>query len=162
MTKAPTLKESIKQLDESVTEMLHFFGELDVTDLPTVLKSFALLKENRDKLTLLEKMVSEQYQKLSYEVIPNVFHTFGFDSAKAHGRNFILSTRVNATIPEDKREFGYRWITEEAKIPELIRETVNSQQLSAFARGYFESHAAWPPDEAMSIHQQEYIQIRKA
>lgn len=162
LTKTPTLSEAIKVLDESVTEMLYFFQELDVTDLPLLLKSFALLKDNKDKLSLLEKLVSEQYQKLSYQVIPNVFETFGLDSAKSGGRNFILSTRVNATIPEDKREFGYRWIADTAKVPELIRETINSQQLSAFARGYFETNAMWPPEEAMSVHQQQYIQVRKA
>lgn len=162
MTKPAKFREVLKDLDATVTETLGFFEELDPSDLPTLLKAFAHLKDNRDKLVMLEKLISELYQKLSYETIPNAFEVSGFDSIKLAGRNFILSTRVNASIPEDKREFGYRWITDVAKVPELIRETVNPKQLASFATAYFEANGAWPPEEAMNVHKQPYIQVRKA
>ena len=162
MSNTPKLRETLKTLDAAVTDTLAYFDEIDPSDLPTLLKSFALLKDNKDKLSLLEKLVSEQYQKLSYEVIPNAFEANGFDSVKLAGKNFILSTRVNATIPEDKREFGYAWIADVAKVPELIRETINPKQLSSFVTQYFEANGCWPPEEAMSVHKQPYIQVRKA
>lgn len=162
MSETPKLKDALKALDAAVSDTLAYFENIDPSDIPTLLKSFALLKDNKEKLSTLEKIISELYQKLSYEVIPNAFETQGFDSVKLAGRNFILSTRVNASIPEDKREAGYNWLINEAKVPELIRETVNSKQLSSFASNYFEAHGAWPPEEVMNVHKQNYIQVRKA
>jgi hypothetical protein len=86
----------------------------------------------------------------------------GFDSVKSGGKNFILSTRVNASIPEDMREPGYRWLTDVAKVPELIVPRVNPKQLSSFVKSYFEAHAEWPPEDAIKVHMQNYIQVRKA
>lgn len=162
MSKSRGLKEALKELDEAVTATLAFFNDLDPSDLPTLLKAFSQLKDNKDQLSMLEKLISDQYQQLSYEVVPDAFEANGFDSVKLHGRNFILSTRVNASIPEDKREFGYKWITEVAQVPELIRPSVNSRQLSSFAQSFFEINGRWPPEEAMNVHKQPYIQVRKA
>ncbi len=161
-TETLKFKDALKALDKSVSDTLAYFEGLDPSDLPTLLRSFALLKENKEKLSQLESLISDLYQKYSYEVIPNAFEANGFDSIKLAGKNFILSTRVNASIPEDKREFGYKWLTSEAKVPELIKPTVNARQLSSFAQTYFEAHGAWPPEEAMNVHKQNYIQVRKA
>ncbi len=162
METKPKLKQVLEALDEAVMDTLAYFDQLDPSDFPTLLKSFALLKDNKEQLTALEEMISKQYQKLSYEVIPNVFETLGMDSTKINGRNFILSTRVNASIPENKSEFGYKWLTEVAKTPELIKQSVNSRALSSFITTYFETHGEWPPEEAITIHKQNYIQVRKA
>ena len=162
MSDKPKLKDVLKALDSAVADTLAYFDQLDPSDLPTLLKSFALLKDNKEKLTELEKLTSECYQKLSYEVIPNAFEANGFDSIKLAGKNFILATRVNASIPENQREFGYKWIADVAKVPELIRETVNPKQLSSFATQYFEANGAWPPEEAIKVHKQPYIQVRRA
>jgi len=162
MSTTRPLRDIIKELDGAVGNTLAYFEGLDPSDIPTLLKAFALLKENKEKLSALSDTISDCYQKHSYEVIPNAFEATGFDSIKIGGRNFILSTRINASISEDQREFGYKWLTDVAKVPELIRETVNSRQLSSFASSYFEAHGAWPPEEVMKVHKQPYIQVRKA
>lgn len=162
MSNTPKLKDALKQLDAAVSDTLAYFEGVDPGDIPTLLKSFSLLKDNKEMLSGLEKVISELHQKLSYEVIPNAFETIGFDSVKVGGKNFILSARVNASIPEDKRELGHKWLTEVAKVPELIKPTVNSKQLSSFASMYFEANGCWPPEEVMNVHKQPYIQVRKA
>lgn len=159
---AKSLKDAIKALDTAVLNTMAYFDQLDNSDIVTLLKSFALLKANKENLSELEKVITSLYQKLSYETIPNVFKTMEVDALKAGGKLFTLSTRVNASIPEDKRELGYSWIKEVAKVPELIKPTVNAKQLSSFVAGYFEANGKWPPEEAMTCHQQDYIQVRKA
>lgn len=158
----PKFKEVLKQLDAAVADTLVHFDQLDPSDLPTLLKSFALLKDTKETLSGLEETISSLYQKLSYETIPNAFETLGFDSVKTAGKNFICSERVNASIPADKRELGHKWLTEVANIPELIVPTVNAKQLSSFVKTYFETNAEWPPEDAMNVHLQRYIQVRKA
>lgn len=162
MSEKPKFKDVLKALDAAVGDTLAYFEGIDPSDLPTLLKSFALLKENKEKLSFLEEMISNLYQNLSYEVIPNAFEANGFDSVKLAGKNFILATRVNASIPEDKREAGHEWLINEAKVPELIKSSVNSKQLSSFVTSYFDTHGCWPPEEVMSVHKQTYIQVRKA
>jgi len=59
------------------------------------------------------------------------------------------------------REAGHKWINEVAKVPELIIPNVNPRSLSAFVKGYFEDNAMWPPEDAIKVHKQRYISIRK-
>ena len=162
MEQAPKLKDALKILDKTVEDVLAYFDQLDPSDLPTLLKSFAQLGENYDKLDILHKTLSKLYDKLSYEVIPNAMESQGFDSVKLGGKNFILSTRVNASIPEDMRKPGFRWLTDVAKVPELIIPRVNPKQLSSFVKSYFETHAEWPPEDAIKVYKQNYIMVRKA
>jgi len=156
------LSQVLDELSEVVGDTLAYFDKLDPSDLTTLLKSFSLLKENNDKLKGLSELIGSLTQNLSYEVIPNAMEANGFDSVKLGGKNFILSTRINASIPEDQRDVGYKWLTEVAKTPELIVPRVNAQQLSSFVKTYFETHAEWPPEEAIRVHKQNYIQVRKA
>lgn len=156
------LNEVLDELSESVGDVLAYFDKLDQSDLQTLLKSFAILKENNDRLKAFSDTIGSLYQNLSYEVIPNAMEAHGFDSVKLNGKNFIVSTRINASIPEDQRIAGYKWITEVAKTPELIVQRVNAQQLSSFVKTYFETHAEWPPEDAIKIHKQNYMQVRKA
>jgi len=135
---------------------------LDVNDIPKLLAAYKQLNEIKDVVDEVYKTTHEQHQKLSYEIIPDAFETFKFDSVKAHGRNFVMSVRINASIPEDMRTAGYKWITEELRVPELIKPTVNSKQLSSAVKGYFEANAMWPPEDAIKVHKQRYIAIRKA
>lgn len=162
MSETPKLRDALKALDSAVNDTLAYFEGVDPSDIPTLCKSFALLKDNKEKLSFLEEVISKLYQKLSYEVIPNAFETNGFDSVKLAGKNFILATRVNASIPENKREAGHDWLINQAKVPELIKSSVNSKQLSSFVTSYFDAHGCWPPEDVMSVHKQTYVQVRKA
>lgn len=156
------LKDAIKELDDSVSDTLAFFDQLDLNNISVLLEAFSQLRESRDLLVSLTKLINELYEKVSYETIPTVFKANNFDSVKLNGKNFILSARVNASIPENMRHSGYKWLTDVAKVPELIVPRVNPKQLSSFVKSYFETNAQWPPEDAVKIHLQEYIQVRKA
>ena len=160
------LKEAIDILDKSVTETLLFFETLDPSNLQLTLRAFKALGDSYDQLLQNTKILGALYDKYSNEVIPNALHwddpSNRIDSIKVSGFNFILSTRVNANIPENKRDAAHKWLTDVAKIPELIIPRVNPKQLSAFVKSYFEAHAEYPPEDAINVHQQNYIQVRKA
>lgn len=157
----PKMSVVLDSLEDCVTDAVVYFNNIDRSDLTALLKGFSLLKKHNDKLKALAESLDKLHRELSYEVIPAAMEASGFDSVKLGGENFIVSTRINASIPENQRDIGYKWLTEVAKIPELIVPRVNPQQLSAFVKTYFETHAEWPPEEAIKVHKQNYTQVRK-
>lgn len=152
----------MKLLDKAVIDTALFFEKLEYSDLPKLLKSFMVLKELNDRLKDNAQIINEIYEKLSYEKVPEVLEANGFDSVKAHGRNFVKSVRTNASIPAEQKEAAHEWIREVAKVPELIQPNINPKSLSSFVAQYFEANAAWPPAELIKVHQKPYISIRKA
>ena len=163
VTDQSNLNQALKTLDKAVEETAFFFSNLDPSDLPTLLKSYKNLDENVELLETLTKILNGIHQNLSYEVIPTAFENQGgIDSVKIAGRNFIVAIRTNASIPKDMQARGFEWLRSEAKIPELITETVNSKSLSSFVKGYFEANGKFPPEDCVKIHIQKYIQMRKA
>jgi len=154
------LRDVLALLEKSVDETLSYFAALDPGDLPLLLRSFALLKDHKEQLERLGEAISSLYRQYSYEVVPNALEANEMESVTIGGKLFTVSTRVNASIPENKREAGYAWLTDVAGVPELVRPTVNSQQLSSFAKSYFETNGKWPPEEVMNVHKQRYTQVR--
>lgn len=159
---SPKINDVLKLLDEAISSTLVFFEELSPSDLPKMLKAFLQLKMIKEKMEFQLEIIAKLYTQYDYEVIPNAFETLGFDSIKTAGRNFILSTRTNASIPEQSRADAHKWLIEEAKIPELIVERVNPKQLSSFVKSYFETNGKYPPEDLIKVHMQNYIQVRRA
>lgn len=162
MSESVGLKSAISSLDKAITDTILYFELVPSSDLPKLLKAFAELRDNKKRLEELLKSLTLLYTTLDNKVLPDAFEALGFDSVKSAGKNFILSTRVNANITEDKRADAHKWISEEANVPELIQPRINPKQLSSFAVEYFETNGKWPPENLISIHKQNYIQVRKA
>lgn len=163
MSDNPKLKTTLAELDKAVQAASSFVTtSLDRNDIPTMLKAFKEIDEAKKYLAEIEKVLNATHKIMSEQMIPEAFENNGFDSVKAAGRNFIVSTRINASIPEDKRAAGYDWLRNVANVPELIVPTVNSKQLSSFVSSYFEEHATLPPPEAITVHQVKYTSMRKA
>lgn len=156
------ISEAITILDDSVKDTLVFFEKLDPNNISLMLKAFYGLGVSYDRLKNLTTLLGEIYDKYSYEIIPGVFEANEIDSLKTAGFNFILSTRLDASIPENMRDAGHKWIIEELKIPELIVQRTNPKQLSAAVKAYFEANAKLPPENAVKVSQRKYIQVRKA
>lgn len=155
-----TLKEALEQLETAVKGVSLHFNDADKMQLQDLLNSFKLLKEGKDTLDELQEIVSAVYQKLSYETIPTMFENMDMDSIKLSGRNFILSSRLNASIPLENKEKGFAWLKEH-KLDSLIQPNVNSKSLSSAIKLYFEGSAIMPPQDAIKTHLQKYISIRK-
>lgn len=162
MTDKPsTLHSAINDLQKAVERTVAYFEQLDVTNVPVLLEAFRTIHENAELLDALNTIISGIKRKTSYETIPSVFESMGIDSIKSKGRNFIVGTRLNASIPLDKRELGFKWLRENG-YESLIAPTVNPKSLSSAVAQYIESTAKEPPEEAMTVYKQTYTQIRKA
>ena len=161
MSDKVTLTEAMKVLDRAVLDTALFFEKIDYSNLPELLKIFKSIKELNDRLKDNAELINGLYEKLSYEKVPEVLEANGFDSVKAHGRNFIKSVRINASIPAEQKEAAHKWVREVAKVPELIQPNINPKSLSSFVTQYFEANAQWPPEDIIKVHKKNYIAIRK-
>jgi hypothetical protein len=150
------------ELEAAVSETSLFFDTLDISDLPLMLKAFGQLKAAKDRLEASTAFIKDIYDNLSYKTIPELYEVNGFDSVKAEGKNFVLNTRLDASIPYEKRQAGFKWLREVAQVPEIIQETVNPRSLSALVKRMFEATAEMPPEDAVSVHQKRYMSVRKA
>lgn len=154
-----SLRETIKDLSAAVSKTSDYFSQLDPTDLPNLLKSFKLLRDNRDSLKTCYELIEMLYKKCSEETIPNSFESMGFDSVKAHGKNFIVNTQLMANIPSEMREKGFEWLKENG-LDGLIQNAVNAKSLSSAIKLYFENTAKLPPEDAIKTYQKRYTSIK--
>lgn len=159
--KPKTVKEALKYLDAAITNAINFVESIEGDDINTMLKAFKLLDDQVKQLEEQTKILNKVLTKLDTERIPELFKSLEMDSVKIGGYNFILSNRLFASIPADKRAAGFAWLREHG-YKEAIQETVNSNTLSSIVKNHIEETAQEPSDEVMTIHRKEYIQIRKA
>ena len=161
MTEQPKMKEALIALEKSTIDMASIVAALDPNDIPNLVRAFRALAECRQLHEAIGKIIDENYRKLSEDVIPEAFDNAGIDSVKVNGRNFYITTRINASSPQAKQDAGFAWLRNTAKCPELIAERVNAKQLSSLVTRYFEEHGAMPPEEAVTIHMQRLTSMRK-
>lgn len=160
-SKAETaLRLAIKELGAAIEGVVEHFNTLDPDDVPALLRSFKALKEQKDELDDWEKIISSLFSKLSQETIPAAFEKVGYDSIKLSGRNFVVGVRMFASIPQDKKEEGFKWLNEHG-LGALIQPTVNPKSLSSALQSHFDEHATLPPTEAVTLYQQKYTSVRK-
>ena len=162
MSEQPKFSDTLKDLNKAVLATAVLFENMDYANLPVLLKEFEKLHVIRQNLKDQYEVINSIYEKLSYEKIPAAFEANGFDSVKSGGKNFILSVRINASIPQEHKDEAFKWVKDDAKIPELIVPSINPKSLSSFVKSYFEANAMWPPEEAIKVHKQKYTSIRKA
>jgi len=160
-TEEVKLSQAVQLLSNSVNDTLAFFDKLDYSNLTRTLTAFGQLRDQKDKLESLVKLISGLYESLDKEKLPDVLNSLKIERIAVNGKLFSVAERLNASIPENKREFGHRWLTD-AGAPDLILPRVNSKSLGSFVKTYFQEHGKMPPEEAMTIHLQSYIQVRKA
>ncbi len=152
--------ESIKALAETIQVTMRTMEAIDKDDIPATLRSYKTLTEFLEELEELVDALSKFKTTLSYETIPQMFERAGVDSVKLSGRNFIVGVRFNASIPNDKKQAGFKWL-EENGLGALIQPNVNPKTLSSAIASFFESTAMLPPSEAVSVHKQTYTSVRK-
>ena len=155
------MHDVLQDLQKAVENTLKFFERIDKGDLPTTLKGFKLLRDNRELLNSISKVVDAEYERLSKSYIPAMFKELEIDAMKMHGRNFILMPRINWSLKADARPEGLAWLRENG-LGNIIREDVNAKTLTSALNALLESDAKSPPQTIMNIHDEEYIQVRKA
>ena len=158
--KPKTLKEAINYLGEAVANAIISVSTIDPNDLNTLIKAFKLLD---DQITSLEghlKDLKTVFNRLDKEILPNKFIELEIDSMKIKGYNFILAHKLYASITEENREKGFKWLRDKG-YGEAIKETIHAGTLSSLVSNYIETNAIEPPEDTIKIHRQNSISIRK-
>ncbi len=161
MVELSKLNETMLQLELAVGESLMSVSTIPDGEISQLLKAFGELHDNRKKLKAILELLDSAYNKMSEQTLPELLKQHDIQSLKVGGKNFILSVRLNASIPISKSAEGFAWLRS-VGCSELISERVNAKQLSSFVSDYFEEHAKLPPPEAVTVHMQEHIAVRKA
>ena len=156
-----SLSDILDILTGAIADACAKVGNLDKTNLPEYLRAFKEITELDDRLADLSKILHQVQNEMSSKTLPEIFKNNNVDSLTTAGKKFSLNIKMRASIPLDKQEKGFAWLIANGYAP-LIKEAVNSQSLSSAINGYFEAEAKLPPDDAISIYNQEYISIRKA
>jgi hypothetical protein len=160
MSEALKLADAIKQLSAAVTTASLYLSSIDRNDIPTLVKSFKKLKDDVDVLEEVTKVATGLVKELSYNVIPEAFENHNFDSVKIGGYNYILSVRMNASIPQDKQEAGFEWLQTHG-LGSIIKPAVNPRTLTSAIKEYIAEKGEVPPESVIPIFNQRYISVRK-
>ena len=159
--KKSSVRECYAALTIAVEEAIANVEGIDPNSINTLLKAFREIATFKEDLESLLKVVNHMHTKLASETIPDSFETNEIDSVKVGGYNFILGTRMYASIPEAKKEEGFAWLREHG-LDALIKPNVNPQSLTSAVKSYVEEHGEMPPDTAITTHMKRNISVRKA
>lgn len=155
------IEDILHDLQKAIEVGLKYSASIDDMDIKNLLKWFKSLKDNRELFSSLSKVIDAEYERLSKTVIPNMLHELEMDSMKAHGKNFILSSRSHWAINNEKRTEAIDWLKQNG-FSQIVREDANSRTLSASLNELLEQEGKTPPSDLIKQHTEEYTQVRKA
>ncbi len=133
---------------------------LEGKDITGLLELYRVTYEAHQALEKTTKALGALKQSLSYEKIPATFKEMNIQGLRHNGRNFVLGERFFASIPADMHEKGYAWLHENG-LGGAIKPNINPMTLSSVLEQYIEETGKSPPNDAIKIHMQEYIQMRR-
>lgn len=155
-----SLGDAVKAVAKAVENTVKYFGQIDVKDLPLLLKAFKQLREQLELLEASYKVLDGQYDLLAKDTIPKAFEENEIDSMSLYGRNFILNRTTRYSIPNELRDEGFKWLKEN-NLGELIKEQVNAKSLTSALNSKIEDEGISPPDTAIKKFSEQYISVRK-
>ena len=162
-----SLREALKILEKAVVKTSLFFNELEEKtkreeiNINELLTAYDQIYQHSKTLEDLSSVVTAIKNHVNYELLPDTLEKLELDSVRHKGKLFSLGVRINCSIPLNMREKGYQWLKDNG-LSALIQETVNAKTLSSAVKSHIEEHAIKPPEDAIKIHQQRYISLRKA
>jgi hypothetical protein len=155
-----TFSDKLDALAVGVMELEAELNKIAASNTTQLCRAYAAIKTHKERLDMQLDIVTRLYHKLSYELIPDSLDE-GQDLVGVDGIIFRVSTQTMASIPEHKREAGYRWLAENG-FQSLIRETVNPKQLSTFVKSYIEEHLKEPPEDVMTVFKRKSTRITRS
>ena len=160
MTAPMSVTEALKHLKAAVSNAHNVVLGVDQNDLNTLLKAFKLIANHKKEIDDIADNIGTLHKKLQTETVPQALEALGFDSVKLGGYNYILSARLFANIPVDRKDEGFEWL-HSVGLENLIVPTVNPKSLSSAIKAFEEDKGESPPD-CITVHRQKYVQVRKA
>lgn len=163
MPKAP-LRERVRQLDKTLPPALkavltYAFGMVKESDRlikrskpAEIALHYVELRQFRDQLDELCKIITQDRDRLAYEVIPRVFLEEGLTTCTLEeGYRVTISPLVRASVKEGQRDRAHDWLRKTGH-GELIQPTINASTLSAFAKEMMEEKNEELPADIFNVH----------
>lgn len=154
-----SIKDVITTLAEAVPDVFIRYEQLK-DNLPELLTFYRQLKTANSEIEKLIKLLKELQENLSHKLIPDLMESQKTDNLGTGGYTFSLGVRTFANISMLQREKGLQWLRDNG-YSALISENVNSKTLSSAIADYIEREGLVPPEDAITLHQQKYISVRK-
>ncbi len=148
-------------LNRSIAQIAAHLAEIDSNDLEAHLDIFRIVYESESYIGNANKILGEMKRTLSYEVIPGIMEDKEISSIKFKGKNFVVGSRMDASIPLHMQTKGYEWL-KSVGLDGVIKETANPKALSSVLGQYITETGITPPEDCVKIHYQDYIIMRKA
>ncbi len=153
-------EKHVSNANMSLVDLLDYINRLEESDLDNHLASYKVVYEIHSLLEKISKITSELKSRLSYKVIPEIMSARKIESIRYEGRSFVVAHALRASIPEAKREIGFKWLKDNG-LEGLLKEGVNPKSLSSALGDFIEETGIEPPEEAITMYKQPYIQMRK-
>lgn len=150
----------LKELAQGLADLNTAVSDIPRSDLPSLCKAYKVVYELHDALERNMKLITALKEEMSYDILPTAFERQEMDSAKMHGRNFIVAARLYASIPADRREMAHQWLIARG-YGDAIVPTINSQTLSTIIKTHIEEKAEEPPEKDIKVHKKKYIRMVK-
>lgn len=157
---ARQLLKVVLDLNDALINLMDEQRKLEKDDLFGYLDLYGITYDASNNIEKAFKALAAFERDLSYDKIPKVMDAKQVPSMRYKGRNFINSSRVFASIPDNMREMGFAWLKEQG-LSGIIKETANANTLSAVLNDFIQETGITPPEEAIKLHRQPYIQVRK-
>lgn len=160
MSEHISLKQALAALQIAIRGMIAERDALDKSNINEILEFYKKIYDTDNVLSELYDVLHGVKENYSHEVIPNLFESMEIDSIKRKSGNFIVGSKLNASIPFDQREQAHKWLIDNG-LGALITPSVNARSLSSAIKEHIEATAIEPPSDCIKIHRQKYTSIRK-
>ena len=155
------LQDAIQTLNKAVEGTLALAERVKRSgNIVAVGQMFKLLHEEHKNLETLTDMLGSIKTEYSRHVAPYLFDSSGVPKINVGDKALSRGTRLHASIPQHKLDKGLAWLRKEG-YESIIKEGVHAKTLSSAINAYVEDKGMLPPDDAISIHIEDVITIRK-
>ena len=154
------IKDNLETLSDLLSQFIGQSSSVPATDINTLLTTLAYTRDLKKSIEDVLSVIKTFYTQMQTETVPNAMENLGIDSAKVGKYNFTLGHVLHASIPADKREKGFEWLRNN-NLGDIIREEANQKTLSSALSRYLEETGRTPPEDAISMHTEKTISIRK-
>ena len=153
------LRDVLRELDKEIQDFILDSMSVPKDNIPELTRRFKNLRGIKDFIDDLQKVVDSTYEKFSKHIIPDAMENIHMDNARLHGKQFIVSYRLWASIPQEKQGIGFPWLRKN-NWEMLIEEKVNAQKLSSAMTGVFREKNILPPADAVTTAIERHTSIK--
>jgi len=152
---------TLSKFDDALGELLADIEEIANDDVTKLCKATVALRDVKDEASAMLDVIKSHYSRLTTDRLPKALEKSEMSSVRIDGHLFSVTSKLFASIPENKREEGFKWLRDNG-LGDVIKETANPKTLSSAIKTMIDEEGVTPPSDAITVHIQENISIRSS